>query len=355
MRLLLTLSVALLFLISIFSSVSAQGPPPAKVVVAEVFNKEVAPTHQMMGAIDFNRQSGLSPEVSGLIQVHAIAEGKIVRKGEELVRLNTDFILKDIQIINKQVERIDVKLENVRKNVQRYENLLKGNATSEKSYDDLVDGLKEMIKEKEILLKTADKRRLESIKSKIIAPFDGLILEQYKEMGEWVSPGTPVCRIASIKDIVVLVAVPETYVRFVQPGQSIDLTITALEKDTTGKVSSIVPVADQNSKTFRIKIGIPYSKNMIQNMSVNAYIPVGQKTTLKMIRRDALIRNQGKEFVYTVKEGKAKILPVTVAAYEGELVGVTDPYIVPGMAIVIDGNERLRPDQPVEVIPPNGS
>jgi len=342
-------NLTLMLLIGLTCPAGAQGPPPAKVVVAEVFQKEVAPTQAMIGAIDFERQSGLSPEVSGLIQEHSIAEGGIVAKGDVLLRLNTDFIEKDLQILRKQIARIDVKLQNSRKNVKRYENLFKGNATSEKTYEDLVDGLREMVIEKEVLLKSVEKRKLEIAKSRLRAPFDGLVLEQLRDLGEWVSPGTPVCHLASIEDVVVVVAVPETYIRYVQPGQSIGLTVTALEKEITGTVRSLVPVADQASKTFRIKIDVAYMDNMIQNMSVSAYIPVGKKASLKMIRRDALIRNQGKEFVYTVAEDRAKILPVTVVAYEGEFVGVTDPYITPGMSIVVDGNERLRPDQPVTV------
>ena len=69
-----------------------------------------------------------------------------------------------------------------------------------------------------------------------------------------------------------------------------------------------------------------------------------------MIKRDALIKFQGKDFVYTVKDGKAAILPVNIVVYAGEFLGVDNPYIVAGMPVVVDGNDRLKPDQPVEII-----
>ena len=69
-----------------------------------------------------------------------------------------------------------------------------------------------------------------------------------------------------------------------------------------------------------------------------------------MIKRDALIKHQGKDFVYTVKDGKATILPVNIVVFSGEYVGVDNPYVVPGMPVVIDGNDRLRPDQAVEIV-----
>jgi multidrug efflux pump subunit AcrA (membrane-fusion protein) len=70
---------------------------------------------------------------------------------------------------------------------------------------------------------------------------------------------------------------------------------------------------------------------------------------LSIIDRAALIKFQGKDFVYTIKEGKAAILPVNIVAFLGDKVGVDNPYIVPGMNLVVEGNERLRPDQPVVV------
>ena len=85
-------------------------------------------------------------------------------------------------------------------------------------------------------------------------------------------------------------------------------------------------------------------------MSATVQVPASSRMKLKMIKRDALIRNQGKDFVYTIKEGKAKILPINIVGYDGEFVGVNNPYIVPGMPIVIDGNDRLRPDQPAQII-----
>jgi multidrug efflux pump subunit AcrA (membrane-fusion protein) len=79
-------------------------------------------------------------------------------------------------------------------------------------------------------------------------------------------------------------------------------------------------------------------------------VPSGEKRSLRMIKRDAMVRFQGKEFVYTVKEGQAKMLPIEVLAVDGEYLGVDAPYIVSGMQVVVDGNERLRPDQPVQIV-----
>ncbi len=138
--------------------------------------------------------------------------------------------------------------------------------------------------------------------------------------------------------------------KYIRPGDEISLKINALEKEFTGAVKNFVPVADMKSKTFQIKVVIPYFEDIIQNMSATVNVPVSDKMKLKMIKRDALVLFQGKDFVYTAEEGKAKILPVNIVAYEGEYIGVDNPYIVPDMLVVTDGNDRLMPDQAVEVV-----
>ncbi|MGB5986365.1 MAG: efflux RND transporter periplasmic adaptor subunit [Desulfobacterales bacterium] len=331
----------------------AQGPPPAKVKVGRIFQQELAPTNPMVGVLDFDQKSGLSSEINGLIQHQEIQEGARVRKGDLLVRLNTDFLEKDIDILKTQQDQIAVKIDNARKNVQRFKELFQKSAGSEKAYDDLADELSELLLEQEIIQKRIERQKITLVKSRIRAPFNGLILEKHKNEGEWLAAGSAVCTIASIDDIVVRVFIPEGTIRFVQPGQAVSVTIGALDKTLQGEVETLVPVADMTSKTVQVKIVIPYQENIVQNMSATVHIPAAHAMTLMMVPRDALVRNQGKAFIYTVKENTAKILPVTIAAYAGVLVGLSDPYLTEGMPVVIDGNERLRPNQPVEILAPD--
>ena len=69
-----------------------------------------------------------------------------------------------------------------------------------------------------------------------------------------------------------------------------------------------------------------------------------------LIPRDALIKFQGQDFVYTVNEGKAGILPVNIVTYLGKVVGADNPHFTEDMEVVVEGNERLQPDQPVVVV-----
>ncbi len=349
----LPLTACLLAGVFIFAGVldtMAADRPPARVAVTKVFEKEVAPTASLVGSVVFDQSAGISPEISGLIADQRIVEGKAVRKGEVLVTLNTDFISKDIEVLNQQIAQVETRIQKALKNLGRSETLYKQDATTEKSYDDLVFDTKDLQIEKERLRITLAKKKLELEKSVIRAPFNGLILKRNKSQGEWVSPGVAVCYLAALDDLVVQVAVSENLMPYVKAGRTVSLAVTAMGRELQGRVKVVVPSVDLKSKTFDVKIGIDYQPGLFQHMSALVNVPTGPVRRLKMIKRGALVRFQGKEFVYTVKEGLAKILPIRIVAVDGQYLGVEEPYIVAGMPVVTDGNERLQPDQPVTVV-----
>jgi RND family efflux transporter MFP subunit len=341
----------ILFLIAVSASAAAAADmPPARVAVARVFEKEVAPTTSLVGNVVFDQSAGISSEISGLIDDHSMIEGARVRRGDILVRLNHDFIIKDMEILKRQIAQNDIRIENAIKNLKRFETLYRQDAASEKTYDDLAFEARELQIEKERLQVSLAKKQLELEKSTIRAPFDGLILERYKTRGEWLSPGEPLCRLASVEDVVVRVALSEGLMPYVALGQALTFVVPAMGREFRGRIKAIVPDVDVKSKTFDIKIGVDYVPGLFQDMSARIDVPTGPTRRLKMIRRGALVRFQGQTFVYIIQDGAAKIMPIQVSAVEGEYLGVEAPHLSVDAPVVIDGNERLRPDQPVIVV-----
>jgi RND family efflux transporter MFP subunit len=324
--------------------------PPAKVVVSRIIEKEISKTCEIVGVVDFDKISGVSSEISGLITNQYVVEGTVVKKGNIMTRLNTDFISKNIEIAKNQKEQIEISISNTKKNLERYETLFQNDAASEKTYEDLSYSFKKLLKKKAEIQLNIEKLNLELKKSAIKAPFKGLVLKKMKNNGEWVSPGMAICVFASVKDIFVNVSVPEELINYIKPGDNIFLTINALNKKITGIVKNFVPVADIKSKTIQVKIGIKWFPEAIQYMSATVNVPVSNKMKLKMIKRDALIRFNAKENIYIVKEGKAVYMPVNVVSYENEYIGIDNPDISIDMPVITEGNDRLKPDQVVEII-----
>jgi len=324
--------------------------PPAKVVVSKMIEKELSKTCEIVGVVDFDKISGVSSEINGLIMNQYVVEGTVVKKGNIMTRLNTDFISKNIEIAKIQNEQIEINISKTKKNLERYETLFQNDATSEKTYEDLSYSYKELLKKKAEIQLNIEKLNLELKKSAIRAPFKGLVLKKLKNNGEWVSPGMAICIFASVKDIFVNVSVPEELINYIKPNNKISLTINALNKKITGVVNNYIPVADIKSKTIQVKIGIQWFPKAIQYMSATVNVPMSNKMKLKLIKRDALIRFNGKENIFIVKNGKAVLMPVNVVAYENEYIGIDNSDISIDIPVITEGNDRLKPDQIVEII-----
>ncbi len=328
----------------------AQQPPAAKVAIQDIFEKEIAKTTPIVGILDFNRLASVSSEESGLIVKHHFEEGDMVKQGDPLVEFDTDFIRKDIEISRKELDAIEVQLEEAAKNLDRLDKLFKSAASSEKAFDEQFFSHKKLLKQKERLEKELERFNLKLDKSIVKAPFSGIVLAKYKELGEWVSIDSPICEIASTDDVIARVGVSEDLIKYFVIGGSVTVSIDPLDKEFQGEIDSFVPVADLKSKTFWLKIRIPYFDKAIQNMSLTAQIPSSPKMNIPMVKRDALVTFNGQTFIYSINEGTAAIIPVQVVVYDGEYLGVQGPHLMAGMPVVVDGNDRLQPGQPVQVV-----
>ncbi|WP_428606219.1 efflux RND transporter periplasmic adaptor subunit [Sedimenticola sp.] len=344
-----------LYLLSFVASQTALAAdlPPSRVVVTTVQEQEIATTSAHTGVVDFDRISAVSGEVSGQVIHQYAVEGTLIKAGEPLIELNTDLILKDMDIKQKQRAQVSADIEKLNRTLKRLESLLATNSASRQAYEDALYDHRSLQKKRETLDEEMERLKLQLNKSTVRAPFDGVVLEKLKESGEWIDPGVPVCRIASTQDLLVRVAVSENLARYQQPGATVPVTIPAMNLQLEGKIRGLVPVANLRSKSVTLKIGIPYRTGMIQNMTASVDIATSQRQRLLMVPRDALVNFKGKDFVYSIQDGKAKLMPIDIVTRTGNLLGVTRSPLAAGMQVVVDGNDRLRPDQSVQIVSNN--
>ncbi len=347
------LFVALLLLF--FSAIpcfAAEPPamPPARVVVSHVEVRQTAATSDMIGLLYFERVSELSGEVAGLAADVNVTEGDLVQKGQPLLVIDTVLLDKEIELHKAILAQIVVKMERVKKDIGRFEKLIQRQATSEKALDDLLFDYRALENEKIAQIARVEKLQLQKEKSVVCSPFNGIILKKNVDAGSWVEPGFPVLTVGSISDVFVKVSVSENILQFLHKESILPVRINALNRNVDGIFTGIKPLADAKTKNIILKVRLPELTGIAENMSATVSVPMSQQQQLKIIPRDALIKYQGKDFIYTIKDDKAAIMPVHIVAYLGRDVGVDDAHINAGMIIVVDGNDRLRPDQSVQVV-----
>lgn len=337
-----------LLLLLIASHAIAQ--PASRVVLEAVSEQTLSPTTRLVGVLRFDRVSRLSPEVSGLIKTMRLSDGLHVKQGEVIAELSGDFVRQDIEIAKAEIGDVVAQIEQKQAELKRLGELRKSNVASRSAYDETRFELKALRARRKALGLRTQRLELELGRSQIRAPFDAVVLERQQDVGEWAKPETSMGRVAATDYVLAVFPLAETFMPYQQIGSEVEVTIPGLKKSIIGTVHGFVSTAEVRTRSAYLKIEIPYQPGMLENISVEAEIPTGATRTLRMIPRDALIQAPGKPTVYQVVDGKAVAVNFEIVSRKGEFVGTDSESITVGMQLVVDGNDRLRPGQAVEVV-----
>lgn len=321
--------------------------PPAHVVAAKSYAGQVAPQSAYIGTVYFSEVSDVASEVSGKIVSVEVEEGDVVKKGDILIRLSSDLLNTEIRAARSAYAEAKANYDLAKRDNQRITQLFKSGSVHEGEYDS--KRFKALAMESELASSQAKLRRLQIQLNKktIRAPFDGVVIKRDVYLGEWLSIGSEVAKLGMNTSYDVVVNVPQEVSQVVKPGLEVGINVGG--NDYKGRVFAIIPRGDVASRTFPVKIRVEGENGLAQGMEARVSLPSGLASETVVVPRDAVITLRGTTMVIAVVDGKAQPVPVHVVGYKGMNAGVRGKGLKADMDIVIKGNERLRPGQPVVI------
>ncbi|BCS87931.1 efflux RND transporter periplasmic adaptor subunit [Pseudodesulfovibrio sediminis] len=323
--------------------------PPSPVVVDKVTSGDMAPQTEFIGTVYFTEISNVAAEVEGKLVTLNVQDGQRVKSGQPLVQLSFDLLNQSIANAKALMDQAQADYELAKRENQRTTTLYKSRTVAEGEYDS--KRLAALSAEKRTIAAKAILNRLQVERSKktIRAPFDGVVLERKAFRGEWVSTGTVVAVVARDDEFDVVVNAPREAFGVVKPG--LKVAIKVADKEIPGTVFAAIPKGDVATRTFPVKIRVKNDGSLAEGMEARVVLPKGLGGTTLIVPRDAIISSRGQMVVWAVIDGKAAPMPVYVVGYRGMEAGVKSKVLKEGMDVVVKGNERLRPDQPVAAQP----
>ncbi len=327
----------------------------APVRVAPVVRQEVRPYVRLIGTSRAFRHSLVASEVEGRVVAFEARRGEKVDRNGLLARIDPKVFRLQLKEARAQLREAEANHERAKLELQRIRTLYEGKSVSSREYDDVrfqAGALESRIR--------ALEARIESIlhdvnRCTVRAPFAGFVVEEHAEVGQWVREGGGVAEVADIDPILVTIPVPDRYVRFVGSGQAISLVFDGLGEDgeREGTVRSVVPAGNEQARTFPVEVLVPNPEGeLLAGFSCVARIPVGGETPRLLVPKDALVPGEADAYhVFLVRDGKAEQVAVERGQAHGERV-VVKGALDADEPVVVEGNERLRPGQPVVVDQP---
>ena len=328
-----------------------QGPPPATVQVASVVEDMVSDQVTLVGTTEAIARSTVAAQVSGLVQDFPVSEGDFVKKGQVLARLRSTNLALRLKAAGATMERVRLNSVLAEKELGRYTKLRGSDSIAESRYDEALDRYQSL---KQELLRTEAEIELlkDDIRNKtVVAPFAGFVAEEHTQVGEWIDVGGPVVTLVDLGHIRVTVDVPERYAVQLSRKSPVRIRVASISNEPfTGEISAILPEGDLNARTFPVRVELLNPKFEIRSgMEATATFNLGTKRKALLVPKDAIVTAGTNRMVYVVAGGVAQPVPVQVIGYYDGNVAVEGP-LQPGAPVVIRGNERLMPGQPVQIL-----
>jgi HlyD family secretion protein len=230
------------------------------------------------GYVVARRKATVAAEITGKIVETHVEEGMVVEAGQIIARLDSVLAAKDLALARSRAESseaavavIEADLAEAERVFDRVHNLSQRNVASHAELtkaEARVAVLRAQLRQSEAQRATArlDSERAEAVLDKhdIRAPFTGIVIERSAQPGEVISPmsaggftRTGICTIVDMESIEVEVDVNEAFIGRIQAGTKVDAVLDAYPDWTVpGAVIAIVPTANREKATVRVRIGL---------------------------------------------------------------------------------------------------
>ena len=302
------------------------------------------------GYVTARMQATVSSKITGKVLEVYIEEGMFVEKDQILAQLDDSTVQAELKFAETQ-------LQEARRVFNRTLELRKDNLASQASLDaaeSQLDGLKARL--------DISKQIVSDMK--IRAPFSGVVINKAAQPGEMISPvsagggftRTGIGTIVDMDSLEVEVDVNESYINRVQPGQPAITNLNAYpEWDINSEVIAIIPTADRNKATVKVRIGLlEKDQRVLPDMGAKVSFLKEQSNTKSVVLEGVIVpstsvmKEGASSFVFLIKNGiivKTKVqVESTSANYARIINGIKN-----GDSVVVNSNNGLQDGQEVVI------
>ena len=306
-------------------------PVSAVVVKPQALDDKLVVT----GTLLANEAVEITSEITGIVERIYFKEGSKIKKGDLLLTLNVDDQ-------EAQLEKLRFSKKLIETSEYRQRQLLEKEAISQEEYD---------IALTEVNTINADIKVLEAqiAKSKIRAPFDGVIGLRYISDGAFINSSTRIASLININPIKIEFSIPGKYGVVINDGDQIFFTTDASENVYEGRVYAVEPQIDQATRTLKIRAVSDNTKGeLFPGLFAKVEVVLDHKENALMVPSIAVVNDLSGHKVFLERDGQVVEQKVEVGirtATEIEIIGGIDA----NDTVITSGLLQIRPGSLVEI------
>ncbi len=332
------------------------------------------------GYVTARRRATVSSKVTGKVLEVFVEEGKAVKKGQVLARLDDSQIRAALGVAQAQLVAAqrgaaedEARLKQAELNLDRRARLIKEGVVGKAEVDDAqgdVDSLKARIamaqQQVQVAAAQVNARQTDLTDMVVLAPFDGIAISKDAQPGEMISPvsagggftRTGICTIVDMTSLEIEVDVSETYINRVHSDQKVEAVLDAYQDwKIPAHVITTIPSADRQKATVKVRIGFnQLDPRILPDMGVKVSFlreeeaPTATANTApRMIVPKGAIRTaDGRSVVFVVKEDGVERRAITIGNTNGDQVDVLSG-VTAGERVVLDPPAAMKDGDKIKV------
>jgi RND family efflux transporter MFP subunit len=330
------------------------APPPPLVEVAPVRSGALRVQRTYLGQVRALARAELAAGAAGEVREVGVREGDRVEVGAALLVLDESLARAQLSAAQAASVATGSELAQARRDAERLE----------RAGERVVPGVEIERAEARAQTLTSTRRnqaaqaaraRAELSRHRVVAPFAGVVTRRLVDPGDWVTPGTPVLELVADGGVEVHVRVEPELLDDVAAGHPV--VLRAGERSVDADVGAVVPALDPATRTAQLRVIPRETPSWLRaGGAVDVVVAVEHGGDDGVVApRDALVVGAADTRVVKIVDGQAQPVLVEVLDRGIDEVRVRGEGLAAGDVVVVRGNERLRPDQPVRVQPDEGS
>ncbi|HKD47998.1 MAG TPA: efflux RND transporter periplasmic adaptor subunit [Rhizomicrobium sp.] len=330
----------------------------APVRVARVEKRDMPVVERSLGTIIAYDTVELTARVQGTLDRAEFKEGQLVKKGDLLFVIDPRPFQAALAQAQAIYQKDQAQLQNALLDQQRYSSLAKQGAISGQLRDTANANASMLAATVASDKAAADTARLNLEYTQIRSPIDGKTGPMLIQPGDMIngpaSPAAPLIEIAQIRPIKVSFTLPQSDLPRIQARQKTGrlIAVVSVQNGETlqAPVDFVSDAVSNQTGTIELRATFPNDDmSLVPGQLVNVTAQLNDIQGALIVPRDAVNNGPNGTFVFTVKNGQAVEVPVSVLTDDGTNAAVSGT-LAAGDTVVVEGQLRVVPGGDVRVI-----
>lgn len=325
------------------------GPPPAAPVqVGTARAGELAVERTYLGMVRSRARAQLAVGADGQVLEVSVSEGDRVAAGDVLLRVDPGLARASLSAAQATERRTQAEREQAARDAARF--AAAGPNAVAQSEIERAATQSDSLEAQRAAARADVARARESLgRHQVVAPFAGVITARSADPGDWVSSGTTVLELVADEDTEVLVRVEPALLDDVVVGS--EATLSRGDRTAPATVRGVVSALDPTTRTAQLRLApteaVPW---LLPGSTVDVHFALQHGGDGVIVPRDALVPGVAQTRLVRVIDGAAQPLVVEVLETGSSEARVRGEGLAVGDVLVVRGNDRLRPAQPVRIV-----